>query len=108
MPDPAGTFNDGGIRLIEQTISLKDSTGSPVDYILKKCSLKGGSSRLVSQNKNGVETHVGTPYQADSNQMAMYVIWANDPIKDLLVLLRTRSRRSSTLAWMPTRVIRNT
>ncbi len=56
MPDPAGTFNDGGIRLIEQTISLKDSTGASVDYILKKCSLKGGSSRIVSQNENGVET----------------------------------------------------
>ncbi len=34
------------------------------------------------------DPHVGTPYQSDENAKAMYVFWANDPIKDLLAVLR--------------------
>lgn len=34
------------------------------------------------------DPHLGTPFQSDRNQRAMYVKWANDPIKDILLTLR--------------------
>jgi hypothetical protein len=34
------------------------------------------------------DPHVGTPFQSDRNEMAKYMFWANDPIKDLLAVLR--------------------
>jgi len=34
------------------------------------------------------DPHLGTPYQSDANTKAMYVKWANDPIKDVLLTLR--------------------
>lgn len=34
------------------------------------------------------DPHLGTPYQSDVNTKAMYVKWANDPIKDILLTLR--------------------
>lgn len=34
------------------------------------------------------DPHVGTPFQAETNTKAMYVQWANDPIKDMLLAVR--------------------
>jgi hypothetical protein len=58
VSDPTGTINDGGIALIEQTVSLLNNAASPVstDYILRRCSLKEGTKRIVSTNQNDVET----------------------------------------------------
>jgi len=53
MPDPVGTYNDGGVIIIEQTVSLLTDDGTHTDYILKKCSLKGGSTELNSTDANG-------------------------------------------------------
>ncbi len=48
----------------------------------------GQNVQLLWSKVQRRDPHVGTPYQSDSNQMAMYVFWANDPIKDLLAVLR--------------------
>ncbi len=82
MPDPAGTYNDGGIALIEQTVDLKDPTGATVTYILKKCDLKGGSSRIVSSNQNGVESKQRFARQIKTGSGTLQLINAADKAPD--------------------------
>jgi len=55
MPDPAGTYNDGGIKFVRQVIVLKDATDTDTTFIVKEGSLDADVKRITSDNENGVE-----------------------------------------------------
>ena len=61
MPDPAGTYNDGGIKLIRQLLTALDDQDVSTTYILKKGSLKAGSKRIVSKRTDSAYRAAPSP-----------------------------------------------
>ena len=54
MPDPAGTYTDGGLKFGSQVLTIKDASGADQDYIADDFALDAKSNWLVSKNADGV------------------------------------------------------
>src|SRR5437762_8067328 len=54
MPDPAGTYTDGGLKFGSQILTIKDASGTDVQYIAEAFSLERKSNWLVAKNESGV------------------------------------------------------
>lgn len=84
MPAPTGTYNDGGIKFVRQTITLLDTSGASETYVVKSGSLETPIKRVVRENENGVEDAQAFMTQIKTGSLTLqFVAEADKPPKPL-------------------------
>ncbi len=84
MPAPTGTYNDGGIKFVRQTVTALDSAGANVTYVVKSGSLDRDVNRITSTNENNVENKQAFQLKIPTGSIELqFVAEADKPPKPL-------------------------
>jgi len=97
MPDPTGTYNDGGIKFVRQTVTANDDSSVSTTYIVKDGSLKAGTKRIVSDNENGVERSQAFMGQIRTGTLSLQFVNAADKPPALMQVIDIQDTTGTTV-----------